>query len=157
MKENTNKQLIEHWLNHSLTDETLQVVDIVFKFIEEYGVEGAKSHFAVESAKRDLLKAINIKKGCVRNGKEKATKFAKLPITGRFRLVQNQEGKYNLSLTLIDLGVGTKSLQARQEILQAFLLDLHQGRNCLGTGRVHIDKRLSSPFLEKRSLIFEVS
>lgn len=67
MKENTNKQLIEHWLNHSLTDETLQVVNIVFKFIEEYGVEGAKSHFAVERAKRDLLKAINLKQTCVRN------------------------------------------------------------------------------------------
>ena len=59
--------------------------------------------------------------------------------SGKFLLRKTKDGKYRLSLTLFDNGsTSVEHLQARQILLQSFLLDLHQEKNCLDVGHVCI-------------------
>lgn len=59
--------------------------------------------------------------------------------SGKFLLRKTKDGKYRLSFTLFDNGsTSVEHLQARQILLQSFLLDLHQEKNCLDVGRVCI-------------------
>lgn len=59
--------------------------------------------------------------------------------SGKFLLRKTKDGKYRLSLTLFDNGsTSVERLQARQILLQSFLLDLHQEKNCLDAGHVCI-------------------
>lgn len=59
--------------------------------------------------------------------------------SGKFHLRKTKDGKYRLSFTLFDNGsTSVEHLQARQILLQSFLLDLHQEKNCLDAGRVCI-------------------
>ena len=58
---------------------------------------------------------------------------------GKFLLRKTKDGKYRLSFTLFyDDSTSVEHLQARQILLQSFLLDLHQEKNCLDAGRVCI-------------------
>lgn len=59
--------------------------------------------------------------------------------SGKFLLRKTKDGKYRLSFTLFDNDfTSVEHLQARQILLQSFLLDLHQEKNCLDAGRVYI-------------------
>ena len=59
--------------------------------------------------------------------------------SGKFLLRKTKDGKYRLSFTLFDNGsTSVELLQARQILLQSFLLDLHQEKNCLDVGHVCI-------------------
>ena len=59
--------------------------------------------------------------------------------SGKFLLRKTKDGKYRLSFTLFDNGsTSVEHLQARQILLQSFLLDLHQEKNCLDVGHVCI-------------------
>lgn len=59
--------------------------------------------------------------------------------SGKFLLRKTKDGKYRLSFTLFDNGsTSVEHLQARQILLQSFLLDLHQEKNCLDAGHVCI-------------------
>ena len=59
--------------------------------------------------------------------------------SGKFLLRKTKDGKYRLSFTLFyDDSTSVEHLQARQILLQSFLLDLHQEKNCLDAGRVCI-------------------
>lgn len=59
--------------------------------------------------------------------------------SGRFFIRKTKDGKYRLQFTLFDNGAtSVERLQARQIMLQSFLLDLHQGRDCLDVGSVCI-------------------
>ena len=59
--------------------------------------------------------------------------------SGKFFLRKTKDGKYRLSFTLFDNGsTSVEHLQARQILLQSFLLDLHQEKNCLDVGHVCI-------------------
>lgn len=59
--------------------------------------------------------------------------------SGKFFIRKTKDGKYRLSLTLFDDGaISVERLQARQILLQSFLLDVHQGQDCLDVGRVCI-------------------
>nr|DAN98913.1 MAG TPA: hypothetical protein [Caudoviricetes sp.] len=59
--------------------------------------------------------------------------------SGKFLLRKTKDGKYRLSFTLFyDDSTSAEHLQARQILLQSFLLDLHQDKNCLDAGRVYI-------------------
>ena len=59
--------------------------------------------------------------------------------SGKFLLHKTKDGKYRLSFTLFDNGsTSVEHLQARQILLQSFLLDLHQEKNCLDVGHVCI-------------------
>ena len=59
--------------------------------------------------------------------------------SGKFFLRKTKDGKYRLSFTLFDNGsTSVERLQARQILLQSFLLDLHQEKNCLDVGHIYI-------------------
>ncbi|HHF4954121.1 MULTISPECIES: hypothetical protein [Haemophilus] len=59
--------------------------------------------------------------------------------SGKFFLRKTKDGKYRLSFTLFDnSSTSVEKIQARQILLQSFLLDLHQEKNCLDVGHVCI-------------------
>ncbi|MBN6077002.1 hypothetical protein HYE59_05490 [Aggregatibacter actinomycetemcomitans] len=66
--------------------------------------------------------------------------------SGKFFIRKTKDGKYRLSLTLFDDGsTSVERLQARQILLQSFLLELHQEKNCLDVGRVCIRNSREAP------------
>ncbi|OOF48627.1 hypothetical protein [Rodentibacter trehalosifermentans] len=59
--------------------------------------------------------------------------------SGNFFISKTKDGKYRLKFTLFDNdSISVEQLQARQIMLLSFLLDLHQGRDCLDVGSLHI-------------------
>lgn len=83
-------------------------------------------------------------------------KFKKMSANGRFFIKRNKTGGYGISLTLFDFGGNPKSIEDAEELLQGFLLELHQGSCRLDNARLVVDKYHAVDRADFVSLSFEI-